>query len=112
MIWPTCSNYTCRAYVPITCQKGFNKRCEHERRRLLLVERKIIDFERHLDMVRDQLSDEFAMNYNFPPVNDALAMGSSDNSPRSSLPNNIEFRDNWIYVKVSVLNGFSVMNDN
>ena len=31
MIGPTCSNYTCRAYVPITCQEGFNKRCEHER---------------------------------------------------------------------------------
>ena len=37
MIGPTCSNYTCRAYVPITCQEGFNKRCEHERRRLLFV---------------------------------------------------------------------------
>ena len=35
MIGPTCFNYTCRAYVPITCQEGFNKRCEHERQRLL-----------------------------------------------------------------------------
>ena len=40
MIWPTCSNYTCHVYVPITCQKGFNKRCEHERLRLLFVEQK------------------------------------------------------------------------
>ena len=39
MIGPTCSNYTCWAYVPITCQEGFNKRCEYERRRLLFVER-------------------------------------------------------------------------
>ena len=31
MIGPTFSNYTCRAYVLITCQEGFNKRCEHER---------------------------------------------------------------------------------
>ena len=36
MIGPTCSNYTRRAYVPITCQEGFKKRCEHERRRLFL----------------------------------------------------------------------------
>ena len=48
-------------------------------------------------MVRDDLSDEFAMNCNFPPVNDALGMGSSDNSPISSLPNNIEFRDDCIF---------------
>ena len=52
MIGPTCSNYTCRAYVPITCQEGFNKRCKHERWRLLLVEQKIIAFERHLAMVK------------------------------------------------------------
>ena len=63
MIWRTCSNYTCRAYVTITCQKGFNKRCEHERRRLLLVKRKRIAFERHLAMVRDDLSDDVALNY-------------------------------------------------
>ena len=30
-------------------------------------------------------------------LNDALGMGSSDNSPRSSLPNHIEFRDDWIF---------------
>ena len=97
MILPTCSNYTCRAYVPIACQKGFNKRCERERLRLLFVERKRIAFERNLSMVRDQLSDDVAMNYTFPPVNDALVMSSSDNSSRSSFPNNIEFRDDWIF---------------
>ena len=35
---PTLSNYTCREYVPVTCQKGFNQRCEHERLRLNSVE--------------------------------------------------------------------------
>ena len=30
-------------------------------------------------------------------LNDALGIGSSDNSPRSSLPNHIEFRDDWIF---------------
>ena len=97
MIWPTCSNYTCRAYVPITCQEGFNKRCEHERRRLLVVERKRIVFERHLAMVRDDLSDDVAMNYTFSPVNNALGMGFSDNSQRSSLSNNIEFGKDWVF---------------
>ena len=96
MILPTCSKYTCRAYVLITCQKGFNKRCEHEHRSLLLVECKIITFERHLSMVREYLSDDVAMNYIFAPVNNASGMGSSDNSPSSSLPNNIKFRDDWI----------------
>ena len=33
------AGYTCRAYVPITFQKGFNKRCEHERLCLLFFER-------------------------------------------------------------------------
>ena len=47
-------------------------------------------------MVRDDLSDDVAMNYTFAPVNNALGVGSSDNSPRSSLPNNIEFCDNWV----------------
>ena len=44
-------------------------------------------------MVRYQLSDYVAINYIFPPVNDDLGMGSSDNSLSSSLSNNIEFRD-------------------
>ena len=60
MIGPTFSNYTCRAYVPITCQEDFNK-CEHERRRLLFVERERIAFQRHLDMVRDEMSHDAAL---------------------------------------------------
>ena len=95
MIGPTCSNYTCRAYVPITCQEGFNKRCEHERRCLLSVERKIISFQRHLAMVRDETSHDVALNYFVPPVNNALGMDYAFNSPRVSLPNKIEFRDDW-----------------
>ena len=34
MIGSTFYNYTCRAYVPITSQKGFRQRCNHERLRL------------------------------------------------------------------------------
>ena len=30
LIGTTCSNYTCQAYVPITCQKGFIQRCNRE----------------------------------------------------------------------------------
>ena len=97
MIGPTFSNYTCSAYVPITCQEGFNKMCEHDRRRLLFVERKRIAFERHLAMVRDDLSDDVALNYTRATVNNALGMGSAFNSSRSSLPNQIEFRDDWTF---------------
>ena len=95
MIGPTCSNYTCRAYVPITCQEGFNKRCEHERRRLLFVERERIAFERHKAMVRDEMSHDIALNYFKCPVNNALGMDSTFDSSRISLPNQIEFRDDW-----------------
>ena len=94
---PACSKYTCRAYILITCQKGFKKRCEHECLRLLFVDQKMIAFERNLSRVRDHMSDDVIMNYVFPTFNDALGVGSSDNSPRSSLPNNIEFCDDWIF---------------
>ena len=110
MIGPTCSNYTCRAYVPITCQEDFYKRCEHERRRLLFVEWERIDFQRHLAMVRDEMSHDKALDYLVPPVNNALGMDSAFNSPRLSLPNQIEFRDDWTF-KASVLNGFLLMID-
>ena len=92
MIGPTCSNYNSRAYVLITCQEGFNKRCEHEIRRLLFVELERIAFQRHLAMVRDKMSHDVALNYFVPPVNNALSMNSAFNSPRPSLPNQIEFR--------------------
>ena len=97
LIGPTCSKYTCQAYIPITCQKGFNQRCDHERLRLLWVERKIIASEKNLDRVRQHMSDDVSMNYVFPSFNDALGMGFPANSPRSSLPNQIEFCDNWIF---------------
>ena len=93
MIGPTCSNYTCRAYVAITCQEGFNKRCEHERQRLLFVERERIAFQRYLAMVRYEMSHDVALNYFVPPVNNALGMNSAFNIPRPFLPNQIEFRD-------------------
>ena len=31
LIGPTCSKYTCRAYVPITCRKGFYQSCARKR---------------------------------------------------------------------------------
>ena len=97
LIGPACSKYTCRAHITITRQKGFNQSCQHERLRLLFVERKRIAFERNLSRIRDHMSDDVAMNYVFPPFNDDLCMGSYDNSPRSSLPNHIEFCDDWIF---------------
>ena len=103
LIGPTCSNYTCRAYVSITCQKGFNQRCDHDRLRLNWVERKRVTFERHLVRVRQDMSDDVTVNYAFPSLNDALGMGSPNNIPRSSLPNEIEFCDDWVYVGGSTL---------
>ena len=47
-IGQTCSKYTCQAYVPITCQKGFNQRCEHECLFLHWVERNRIAVEQQL----------------------------------------------------------------
>ena len=101
LIEPTCSNYTCRAYVPITCQKGFNQRCDHERLCLLWVEWKRVAFERHLGRVCQHMSDDVTMNYVFPSLNGALGMGSPTNSPRSSLLNEIEFCDDWVHVSGS-----------
>ena len=95
MIVPTCSNYTSCAYVPITCQEGFKKWCNHERRRLLFVERERLAFQRHLVMVRDEMSHDIALNYFRRPVNNALGMNSTFDSPRISLPNQIEFRNDW-----------------
>ena len=63
-------------------------------------------------MVRDQLSDDVAMNYIFPPVNDALGMSSSDNSPRPPCQITLSSVATEFYVKVSVSNGLSVMDDN
>ena len=110
LIKPTCSNCTCRAYVPINFQKGFNQRCDHERLCLKWVEQKRVAFEKHLVRVRQHMSDDVTMNYFFPSLNDALGMGSPANSPRFSLPNEIEFCDNWVYVGGSTLwmtNSFS-----
>ena len=60
-------------------------------------ERKIIAFQIHLAMVRDEMSYDVALNYTISPVNNALGMGSAFNSLRSSLPNKIEFSDDWTF---------------
>ena len=44
------------------------------------------------------MSDDVTVNYVIPSLNDALGMGSPANSPRSSLPNEIEFCDDWLHV--------------
>ena len=102
LIGPTCSNYTCRAYVPITCQKGFNQTCDQERLCLIWVKQKIVAFEQRLGRVRQHVSDDVTMNYVFPSSNDALGMGYPPNSPRSSLPNEIEFCDDWVHFGGSI----------
>ena len=95
MIGPTCSNYSRRAYVPITSQEGFKKRCKHERRRLCFVERERRAFERHRVYLADDISHDVALNFWRRSVNNGLGMDSTFNSPRSSVPNQIEFRNDW-----------------
>ena len=55
MVGTTSSNYTCFAYVPITSQKGFRQRCNHERLRLKWVEGKRVALEYHLVGVRQDI---------------------------------------------------------
>ena len=59
------------------------------------MERERVAFQRHLDIVRDEMSHDVALNYFGPPVNNALGMDSAFNSLKVSLPNQIEFRDKW-----------------
>ena len=82
MIWPTVSNFTQRVYVPITTQKGFRRRCNHERLRLKWVEWKKVPIEDHLPRVRQDMRDDVADNYACSPVNHALGDASPANSPR------------------------------
>ena len=103
MIGPTCSNYTCRAYVPITSQKGFCQRCNHERLRLKWVERKIFSLEHHLARVRQDIRDYVAANYTFPPMNNDLGYASPANSLRSSLSNDSNSGEDWVHISGSIL---------
>ena len=48
-------------------------------------------------MVRDEMSHDAALNYFVPPVNNALGMDSAFNSPRVSLPNQIELCDDLTF---------------
>ena len=101
-IRPTLSYYTCRVYVPITCQKGFNQRCNHERLHIKWVKRKRVAFDRHLAILCQDMSDDVAANYTFPPLNNALGVAFPANSPRSSLSNDTDSCDNWVHVGGSI----------
>ena len=81
MIYPTVSNITRRAYDPITTQRGFILRCNHERLILKWVERKRICPENHLTRICQDVRDDVADNYACSPVNRALG---DDTSPSSN----------------------------
>ena len=72
MIYPTVSNFTRRVYDPITSQRGFVLRCNHERLRLKRVERKRIALENHLARIRQDIRDDIAANSACSPVNNSL----------------------------------------
>ena len=76
LIRPTCSNYTCRAYVPIILQRGFIQRYNHERLFLKWVKRKIVAFEREPARVLQDMIDDVTVNYVFPSLNNVLGIAS------------------------------------
>ena len=103
MIGPTVSNYTCRAYVPITSHKGFRQRCNHERLRIKWVKGKRVALEGHLARVHQYMRDDVAANYTFLPMNKALGDASLANNPRSSLSNDSDSGDDWVHISWSIL---------
>ena len=101
MIGPNVSKYTCRAYVPITSQKGFRQRCNNERLRLKWVKSKSVALEVHLARVFQDMHDDIAVNYTF--LNNALGDSSLANIPRSSLSNDSDFGKDWFHISGSIL---------
>ena len=102
MLWPTVSNLTCCAYVPITTQKGFCQRCNHERLILKWVEGKLVALEGHLSRFRQDMRNDIAANYTPPPppMNNALGDASPANIPRSPLSNDSDPGDDWVHIVV------------
>ena len=101
--WAYCPNYTCCAYFPITSQKGFRQRCNHERLRLKWVEGKQVALEGYLARVPQDMCDDVAANYYFPPMNNYFGYASPANSHRSSLSNDSNSIDNWVHISGSIL---------
>ena len=101
MIVTIVSNHTCRAYVPITSQKGFRLRCNHERLRIKWDEWKLVALEDHLARVRQDMRDDVAAKYTFPPVNNDLGDASPANSPNYSLSNDSNSGDDWVHISGS-----------
>ena len=98
LIDPPCSRYTSRAYVTITCQKGFDQRCEHERMCLLFSDRKRTASRRNVSRVRDIRRDDVTMGYDFPPGNNLLGDASPANSPTSLSSNHYDSGDEWVHI--------------
>ena len=90
VIYPTVSNFTRRAYDPITTQRGLILRCNHELLRLKIFESKCIALENHLARIRQDIRNDVAANYSCSPVNRALG----DATPPSS--NDSDSNDVWI----------------
>ena len=100
-LWPAVSNFTRRAYVPITIQKGFRQKCNHKRLKLKWVEGKRVALEDHLAGFRQDIHDDVAANYASPPANHDLGDASHANSPRYSSSNDPNFDDKWVHISGS-----------
>ena len=104
--------------MPITSQKGFDQRCEHERLRLLFSARKRDasaaarrKFTRVHDVRCDDVSMSYdfwnmcenthvSMSYDFPPGN-LLGDVSPANIPRSLSSNHSNSSDDWVQIDTS-----------
>ena len=86
--------------MPITSQKSFDQRCEHERLRLLFSARKrdaSAAARRNFTSVHDVRRDDVIMSYDFPPGN-LLGDASPANSPRSLSSNHSGSSDDWAHI--------------
>ena len=77
MIYLTISNYTRRAYVQITTQKGFILRCIHERLRLKRAEKLKIALENYFARIFQDICDDVASNYACSPLNHDICDATS-----------------------------------
>ena len=96
VVYPTVSNFTQQEYVPITTQRGFILRCNHERLRLKRVKRKRITFDNHIAIIRQDIRDDVAANYACSPANHAMGDAMSPSS------NDSDSGDGWLDTDDSV----------
>ena len=77
VIYHNISNFTLRAYNPITNQRGFILRCIHERLRLKRAEKLKIALENYFARIFQDICDDVASNYACSPLNHDICDATS-----------------------------------